>query len=62
MKLSTSLLLAINSAKTAEANCCQHVKIVASDTGLTSLDNSGTVLKVSHWRSLVLKTEPIQEI
>ena len=62
MKLSASLLLAVNSAKAAETNCCQHVRIEATDTGLASLDNSGTVLKVSHWRSLVLKTEPIRQI
>ena len=43
MKLSASLLLAVNSAKAAETNCCQHVRIEATDTGLASLDNSGTV-------------------
>ena len=57
MKLSASLLLAVNSAKAAEtppAGCCEHVKIEATNTGLSALDNSGTVLKVSHFRSMVL--------
>ena len=49
MKLSASLLLAVNTAKGAETQCCQHVKIDASNTGLSALDNSGTVLKVSQF-------------
>ena len=57
MKLSASLLLAVNSAKGAEtppAGCCQHVRIEATNTGLTTLDNSGMVLNVSHLRNMVL--------